>query len=592
MESIEDWVRKATGDKRGVYDSYNRLGEIARTAGSVVTLVEKKGRRYAMKEPADGLADTSESTLGAVPRPTMFEDEALRWSHITVMAPEATVGLLDFNVDPHPWMVMELADCSLEKAMQEGSVNIGTVVDLLCTLQKIHDIGIIHRDIKPGNILLVGGRWKFSDFGISKEIGAVTDGRPKGTAEYMAPEQIQPREFGEVDFRTDIWQMGILAYKILVGRTPYPGTDGSSIGFRICLNGPDMDAVPERYRAVLSKALSMDRSERYRTAREFANALESATCNTVGDNLGDGLKKGLALYTGVGGRYDPSSALELFSAGEGLSRAIAGYMHFIGQGTRTDEELGLVMIAEAKDDIRRELGRGNPVAEWLYGAIHDFGIGTERSGEIALKYYRKSAEKSFIPAMLALGDLYFEGELTEYSEEEAVSWYRKAANLGSAVAECNMGDMFYGGSGVEESWTEAVRWYRRAADHGNTYAQRVLGEMYMNGEGAPQSYEEAEFWCRKAAESGDRSSQFRLGRMYEEGLGMEQSYPEAAKWLERAAENGDATSQTLLGLYYEEGMGVPKDIGKAMRLYAAASGQGMREAQENLERLQNGHTAS
>lgn len=172
---------------------------------------------------------------------------------------------------------MDLAECDLKSAMADGVVTVDDMIDLLGSLQKIHDLGIVHRDIKPENILKVGGRWKFSDFGLSRSLRSISiSGSIAGTPEYMSPEQFLPRRLGPVDARTDIWQMGILAYHVIVGRSPYLSDDPEEKMMIVVSEGPDLDAVPEPYAPVISRALSFDRSERFQSAREFAEALRDA----------------------------------------------------------------------------------------------------------------------------------------------------------------------------------------------------------------------------------------------------------------------------------------------------------------------------
>ena len=186
------------------------------------------------------------------------------------------VGLIDFGTDPYPWMVMELADHDLGYAMSRHEVSAYDVVCLLRALQRIHDIGVVHLDIKPENILLIDGKWRFSDFGASKSASPSSPLWPMmGTPEYMAPEQFMPSRFGQTDFRTDIWQMGVLAFRVLTGKSPYRCAEAEGLATAVCIKGPDIEALPEKYRTVISKALSKDKEGRYRSAGEFADALEA-----------------------------------------------------------------------------------------------------------------------------------------------------------------------------------------------------------------------------------------------------------------------------------------------------------------------------
>ena len=204
-----------------------------------------------------------------------FSHEISLWAKVTDEACDSVVGLIDFGTDPYLWMVMELADRDLEDAMSRHEVSVDDVVRLLRALQRIHDIGVVHLDIKLENILSIHGGWRFSDFETSRCVSSSPRGPMMGTPEYIAPEQFAPSRFGEPDIRTDIWQMGVLAYRILAGRSPYSGIDAKDPAAAVCIIGPDIDALPEKYRVAISKALSPNKEDRYASASEFADALEA-----------------------------------------------------------------------------------------------------------------------------------------------------------------------------------------------------------------------------------------------------------------------------------------------------------------------------
>ena len=292
---------------------YRVIRSIAKGVLSEVKLVERDGRRYAMKifDTGDNPGVQSISPTGTViihhredppyretqirsvsPTGTViishgeddrhpenpfdsFLHEASTWAKVTDEAGDSVVGLIDFGTDPHPWMVMELADRDLGDAMSRHEVSVDDVVRLLRALQRIHDIGVVHLDIKPENILLIDGKWRFSDFGTSRSMSSPPVDPTMGTPGYMAPEQLAPSRFGQTDLRTDIWQMGVLAFRILTGNSPFQGADAEDLATAVCIMGPDLDTLPEKYRAVISKALSMDKEGRFRSAAEFADALEA-----------------------------------------------------------------------------------------------------------------------------------------------------------------------------------------------------------------------------------------------------------------------------------------------------------------------------
>jgi tRNA A-37 threonylcarbamoyl transferase component Bud32 len=149
-------------------------------------------------------------------------------------------------------------------------------------LQAVHEAGIIHRDLKTPNIMRdTQGMARLMDFGIAKRQDAETltaTGHLVGTPEYMSPEQGQGQK---VDFRSDVYALGVVTYEMFTGRVPFRGdTPISTILKHIHdpppLEGRPADKIPPDLKPVLGRALAKDPSARYSTARDFAEGLRRA----------------------------------------------------------------------------------------------------------------------------------------------------------------------------------------------------------------------------------------------------------------------------------------------------------------------------
>jgi len=154
-------------------------------------------------------------------------------------------------------------------------------------LQAIHDVGIIHRDLKTPNIMRdQRGVVRLMDFGIAKiegmdrGSGALTGtGQIMGTPEYMSPEQCLG---DKIDHRSDIYALGIVDYEIFTGQVPFRGDTPVATLFKHLQDPVPFDTVPEAARIppaavpVLRRALAKDRSDRFSTALELAQALRQA----------------------------------------------------------------------------------------------------------------------------------------------------------------------------------------------------------------------------------------------------------------------------------------------------------------------------
>jgi serine/threonine protein kinase len=145
-----------------------------------------------------------------------------------------------------------------------------------------HSRGIVHRDVKPANIILVeGNRAKITDFGIAKIASSVanltTTGQFLGTPNYMAPEQIKG---APVDGRTDIFSLGICLYECLTRRKPFGGDSLTSISYKIVHEPfpPLRDAnpeIPDGFEEVVATSLAKEPGRRFQRGRDMAAALRA-----------------------------------------------------------------------------------------------------------------------------------------------------------------------------------------------------------------------------------------------------------------------------------------------------------------------------
>jgi serine/threonine protein kinase len=157
------------------------------------------------------------------------------------------------------------------------------VRDLLSALDYAHKQGIVHRDVKPANLLIEpGGRVKLTDFGVARiqDSGEATrtQGSMVGTLKYMSPEQVQGQK---IDSRADLFSVGVVLYQLLTDRRPFDGDNDFSIIHQIIGHTPPPPSstnakLPAAIDAVVARALAKNRDDRFATARDFAVALQSA----------------------------------------------------------------------------------------------------------------------------------------------------------------------------------------------------------------------------------------------------------------------------------------------------------------------------
>ncbi|MEO8756112.1 MAG: protein kinase [Casimicrobiaceae bacterium] len=182
--------------------------------------------------------------------------------------------------DGHAYLVMEFFDGGdlsqrLNGKPMEPEAALRIFRELMFALGDIHETGVLHRDLKPQNLMFRGdGSLAIVDFGIAKHIDAVdrtNHGEILGTPRYMSPEQVQGRA---LDLRTDIYSAGVLLFQMLSGQHLFTGATAVEVALHH-LNTPP-PALPEeldRFQRLLDKLVEKDRDARFRNADEVLGFL-------------------------------------------------------------------------------------------------------------------------------------------------------------------------------------------------------------------------------------------------------------------------------------------------------------------------------
>lgn len=193
------------------------------------------------------------------------------------------VRICSVNILPVPYVEMEyvpqsLAGVTLPLPPKEAAA---IIEDIARGLTYAHEHDIIHRDIKPHNILLTeDGTAKITDWGLGTVMGDGHDSSIVGfSIQYAAPEQIAPRRFGDADTRTDIYQTGIVFYELLTGRRPFD--DGGLGEMTDAILGeapvPPSSRVPSAapWDDIVMRCIAKEKRDRYPTVAAFAEALHT-----------------------------------------------------------------------------------------------------------------------------------------------------------------------------------------------------------------------------------------------------------------------------------------------------------------------------
>jgi serine/threonine-protein kinase len=235
-------------------------------------------RHVALKTVRKELVD--EDTAGAII--ARFKNEALAAGRLTH---PGIVGIYDYGETKQlAYIAMEFVQGRglrdfLARQERFGLQDVVSIMtQLLDALDYAHDHGVVHRDVKPANIIMTpSGSLKVADFGIARidRSNLTQTGSIMGTPAYMSPEQYSGQQ---ADRRSDIFSCGVVLYELLTGVKPFEGPT-QSIGYKIChephRNPSEVNpqGVPKVFDAILAKALAKTPEERYATAREFAKAI-------------------------------------------------------------------------------------------------------------------------------------------------------------------------------------------------------------------------------------------------------------------------------------------------------------------------------
>lgn len=216
------------------------------------------------------------------------------------IAHPGAVAVLDDGVAPDgaPYLVMELLEGQSLRDLGGSASKVSVarlleiVIKVLDVLEVAHEVGVVHRDLKPDNVFVThDGNVKVVDFGVARQTETVpgaektASGIVMGTPEYMAPEQARGRT-ELVDGRSDLWSVGAMIYRMLVGRPPRDAETNNEV-LLLAMTEPVPSlalALPEvdpQVQSLVDRAMAFRPAERYQSAREMREQMEKVLAHVV-----------------------------------------------------------------------------------------------------------------------------------------------------------------------------------------------------------------------------------------------------------------------------------------------------------------------
>ena len=527
----------------------------------------------------------------------------------------------------NPFLVMDyiegksLDDCLEEWGTLSESEAIALLKPVAKALDYAHSQGVVHRDVKPGNVMVrMDGTPFILDFGIAREIQEtmtrVTGKLSSGTLLYMSPEQLngEPPKPAQ-----DVYSFAAMVYECLKGEPPF---SRGQIEHQILNNRPEplpLDGSPIS-RSVMAGLAKRPENRPTTCVSVLKGFCRNAQLQEIRRERipvameAPRLAGGKRLWLGVG-----SVALVAIVVGvvlwHGCDRSqmsrsvqqvsVTNSVPDIEAGDKKKDPYALFekgeyqeVISEMSSDVSTD-----PDVAYVCGLIYAKGL-LGKNGQMALPDLKK-AESCFAEAIkfdhplscCELGMLYCQGAHRIEKDgrkglsliQESKDRVEKMAKSGNRYAQELMGDLHWNGYGCPTNRGVAVEWYLKMKDRclasasdGVLHEQFTVGLLWEDGLWGWTNGIAALKWYGAAADRGYVLAQVHLGVMYWEGTGVTQDYYKAVKWLRKAAEQGYADAQNLMGRAYNEGWGVAKDLDEALKWYRKAADQDNIAAQFNL----------
>ena len=439
------------------------------------------------------------------------------------------------------------------------------VLPVAAGLAEVHAAGLLHRDIKPGNIVIrADGAPVLIDFGSARhEASAKSRSLTAVITPGYAPLEQYSSSLGDQRPTADIYALGAVLYRCVTGDSPPDATDRAledgltpaaqvadgtySPGLLTAIDaalrmspderprntaaflqlmsfGDTRRARPEDTEAGYSEAAIGARlgSESGRTGRNPAHSNRAGSHAIARKPIDRALLEATAMIGGV--IIVVVAALTIFFGPLGGEQRPSSASNLAPVPSTVQAPPPAPRSTASVEEVRRYLFARSNLLLYVFSGAEDERGNTDTGS-----------------ALLALmrGDFDF-----------AQRAFDRLAEQGRSSAQFMLGSMYDFGQGVRENDAQAAQWYTRAAEQGHSGAQFMLGLMYASGEGVPENHSQAMHWYIRAAEQGLAEAQVRLSFIYADGEGVPRDDVQAYAWADLASAQGHeraANQRDLIG---------------------------------------------
>ncbi len=502
------------------------------------------------------------------------------------------------------YIVMELLEG--RDLAQELSLNgpmttqraIALMLPCLDGLARGHDLGIVHKDLKPSNLFLTepGSRvevLKILDYGIARVGEAEREGgRLTQTGQALFTPQYVPPEYLHDLIATpaaDVYQMGLILIEMLTGK---PAVEADTFLSSMLIHTEGIK-IPAELAApplgpLLSCATHRDHESRYVDASAMAEALEA---------LGPGftVRPSLQLHAVEATPAEPSVRPKVRTMVEAVSPPPLGLKAPSPPADPAPITSGIMPIVVVfvsvfglallaclggglyflfTDELSRCEG-----AECLEAgkALRD----KEKFPEAA-SFFKKACDEDVAQGCRELAILTEKGQGVLEDQDEATSLAEKACDLGQGESCLDLGLRFVNGEVVKRDLKRAAGYYDKGCDKGDAGCCTNYGLMLDNGDGVERDDKAAAKLYRKACEKKNAPGCNNLALLHEKGEGVKKDVKSSFKYYDKSCDLGSMVGCTALGFMSQNGIGTSKSAKKALRLYDKACEAGVARACTNL----------
>lgn len=488
------------------------------------------------------------------------------------------ISVCDFGVSDEgtPFLLMEYAEGKTlsvilkEKKSLPYQRALSIFTEIADALTHAHARGVVHRDIKPGNVIIASDgagadRVKLVDFGIAKFQMDGTDVRVRGDVTkagqimgspfYMSPEQCRCEE---LDARSDIYSFGCMMFETLCGRPPFDSHSAIKVIVDHLTCKPPSPRklgtagnVTRSVESLILRCLEKDRSFRYQSMAAVLKDLNA-------------IHKGSAIKPA---RMERINQLKQAIAALCLVATVV-LVYFIGTAPGPKRAIK-TSPAASPETVARASKNGQEMV--VIGYMHATGRGTRQDFKAAAEYYEKASTLGNNNGTVALGVLYENGQGVPQNYEKAAALYEQAALQGNADGQHNLALLYEIGKGVKQDPGKSYHWYLKAAEQGHSASQASVANLYERGFGVKRDLKKSFDWAMKAAKARNAQGEFDVACHYEFGIGVDKNYEKAMSWYSLSMQHGNTAATKAIGDLYLEGKGVARDYGKAISYYENAS---------------------